>query len=334
MAGVGLGAVALAVVAAFALTVPRGASTPTGVADEPESLAAVPVLRLADDVPAASARPDLVGADARALHFSLDVTIGPIGHTAYTSGDGSETLVTDAVTVRLSRYNTLALAVATGADVFPGMTDVPQMLPNERRTIRTDVLVDGRRGSLYSIEAPRTQPLFAGLLWSPVDGVWAAMATFVGTGANLIWLAENALALDRAQRCVVPFSLPSVPANLRLSRCHATIRADRSAIGAYVVQFSSGGKVQISVSAGDWLTDPPAAAPNRIVAGQAAHWSGTDPGLLRSDDFRGLPIAVDVAGRTDGEAVATSVLAGATIAADLHTPSSWPLDPAPGLASA
>jgi hypothetical protein len=92
--------------------------------------------------------------------------------------------------------------------------------------------------------------------------------------------------------------------------------------------------VRIVVSAGNWLTDPPAALPNRTVAGQAAHWSGTDPGQLRADNFRGLPITVGVAGRNDGEAVATGVLAGATIAADLHTPTSWPPDPAPGLASA
>jgi hypothetical protein len=334
MAAAGGGANAQAVAAVIALTVPRGAPTPTDVADEPVSLAAVPVLRLADDVPGTSARPDLVGADARAVHFSLDVTIGPIGHTAYSSGNGSETLVSGAVTTRLSRDNALALAVATAVDIFPGTPGVPRTLPGERRTIRTDVLVDGRRGSLYSITAPGMEPLFAGLLWSPVDGVWAAMATFVGTGANLIWLAENALTLDRAQRCVVPFSLPTVPTNLRLSSCHATIPADRSAVGRSGVEFSNGGKLEMWVTAGTGPddTDPPA-APNRTVAGQAAHWSGTDPGQLRSDNFRGLPITVGVTGRNDGEAVATSVLASATIAADLHTPTSWPLDPAPGITS-
>jgi hypothetical protein len=334
MAGAGVGAIAMAVASVIALAVPPGAPTPTIVAEEPGSLAAVPVLRPADDVPSASARPDLVGADARAVRFSLDFTIGPIGQTGYSSGNGSETLVSGAVTIRLSQDNALALVVATATDIFPGTLGVPQTLPADRRTTRTDVRVNGRRGSLYTVAAPGMEPLFTGLMWSPVEGVWVAMATFVGTGANLIWLAENALALDRAQRCVVPFSLPTVPANLRLSWCHATIPADSATIGRSTVEFTGGDKPQIWVSAGKDPddTDPPA-APNRTVAGQAAHWSGTDTGQLRSDNFHGLPITVGVVGRDDGEAVAQGVLAGAQIAADPHTPTSWPLDPAPGLAS-
>ncbi len=335
---------AVLVLAAGALALPR-AGTPGLPVGAPSATTSYPIPQLptAAGVPGAVDRPDLVGSDPRLLHFAIGASSWPLGSATYHSGAGTESLQAGGLDVTVSRSQSDAEVTANPrvsesvGSPTPGVDGMRVDYSSGPGTVpgtvsRTPTTVQGRPATLISITFPSGTYPFWGLLWQPVDGLWVGLSTQTVSGVDEMWRDVDALRLDRAQHCVVPFQLAALPAGAHLLGCTAGVPgSDPRADSAIEVGDGHGntasisiGQASVQVNQDGSTVAPP--VPNREVNKHPVAWV---PGVgFVADDYDGVPLHLSVSGDYD-EAVATQILAGLVVSTDLAKPASWPADPAP-----
>jgi hypothetical protein len=335
-------AVATLVGGAATLTLGGAGGAPAGT---PPAVTMYPVPQLPDapDVPGAADRPDLVGSDPLLRHFTVDASAWPVGAAVYSSSEGTETLQASALDVTVSRFKEKAEATANAVETLSVQSSaspavgshIASPITSRSPVTRTPTTVNGRPATLIS-GLVQGRYSYWGLLWQPSDGLWVGIHTGTATGPAELWDDVDALHLDRAQRCVVPFQLTDLPAGARLLSCTAGVPGpgDPYAYSEVSVGDAQGNMASVSVGQSVRLelrftSAPPPQLSNRIVNGHPVVWSEDQPAALLSDDFDGVPLAVTVGGSYD-EATATRILAGLRLRDNRADPTTWPTDPAPG----
>ncbi|MEU8369375.1 hypothetical protein [Micromonospora tulbaghiae] len=274
-----------------------------------------PVPPLADGVPAARDRPDLVGTDPQVLHLGVDTTraryLGWSVHSSnrvesirFSDGDGHPILL---------EVSPLAKTLDdTPIDGFP------MQAASGRLTFDGGVLrVAGTDGLVKS--------------WQPFPGLYARAATLRGDVTALDRVA-GLVRWDEARRCTGPVRLTTLPANAVVTGCAVDVAA-----------FPKGVTAQLTV-----IREPSSTMWMRLVYGaemgedtgrRSNRDLGGRPGFLYPDGTRlellGLPkgrLTVDFAfpgdrpaGQVDfTETDAATVLVGTKVARDLTRPQTWP----------
>jgi hypothetical protein len=183
-----------------------------------------PMLPPAVGLVGAAARPELVGTDPRVLHFSVDGLAGtatqvdwqssPLVESATVTGDGYR------VTVKISYIEgQLETSFAASAGVI-----------NPAVAVR----IGDRTGSMRSSTVPDRDGLTRStIFWQPTDGFSAMVEAWVKTPADAVRVA-SLVRFDAAQRCALPFTLPSLPKGMAVRSCYVTLVP--TARGASLVQ--------------------------------------------------------------------------------------------------
>ncbi|MGC5388213.1 hypothetical protein ACPXCJ_27300 [Micromonospora chalcea] len=276
-----------------------------------------PVPPLADGVPGALQRPDLVGTDPQVLHLGVDTTRARyLGWSVHSSNAvESIRLSADGGQPVLLEVSPVAKALDdTSIEGFP-VQAVSGRLKFDGGVLR----VAGTDGLVKS--------------WQPFPGLYARAATLRGDVAALDRVA-GLVRWDEARRCTGPVRLTTLPANAAVTACAVDAAA-----------FPKGLTVQLTVarapSSTMWLRliygaemgEDKGRASNRDLGGR--------PGFRYPNGNRlellGLPkvrLTVDFAWPFPGEgppgqvnfteADAAAVLTGAKVAADLTRPQTWP----------
>ncbi|MEU8243955.1 hypothetical protein AB0C07_37345 [Actinoplanes missouriensis] len=213
---------AAAVVAVVALVMPAG---------PPPDL----MLPAAPGEPGAAQRPDLVGADPAAVHFTADELVTDARHVTWSVGRGTES-------VEFTGRARFVLA-RTAAQV----DGVRQILASAGRPESPSaVRVGDRPGSAWVDQAPGGGPGLWFVKWQPADGLWGRLEIYAGSRAEATAAADR-VRFDGARRCAVPFRLTELPAGARVVEC--SVNRSLDADGGFAE-----GTLVVADQAGRWLT--------------------------------------------------------------------------------
>ncbi|MFE9691387.1 hypothetical protein [Micromonospora sp. NPDC005806] len=268
--------------------------------------AAAPAPPLADGVPGAAQRPDLVGADPQLLHVGVDPAKGRyLGWEV--NGRQIESVRFDAgggrvVTVEVAR----SAAAFDGLGISGWAVDaLPE--PTFDGSIQRVVVTDGSPGYVT--------------WWRPATGLYARASTR-GADPFALTRAITAVRWDEARRCGGPVRLTQLPDGAAVSRCAVDVAAFP---GAMTVSFTVAGPrsaaMYVELQYGAKLAAGRTEG-NRTVGGRPAYRYGDKLELL------GFPKAHLIAdfgwpGQGFTEADAAIVLVGARVAKDLTRPETW-----------
>lgn len=281
--------------------VPTGPQRPAG--------AVVPAAPpLADGVPGASARPDLVGADPNVLHFGF--TPGGPRYLSWSVEGGVEMARLDLG----GRPVTLELAASVEA------------LPRYAQGLPAGMSVPIRKGvfdgSVSQADTFNGKPVWL-RHWQPTPGVYARASVIAQDQQDLAAVAAG-LRLDRAYHCGGPLRLTALPTGARVTNCEVSVERLPAGLDVLLTigrPTVSGLRVGLgySVAIAEERTKG-----NRTIAGKPAYRTPQGdtlellgfPKALLSAEF-GLPFQ----GFTEEDAA--TVLAGARVAEPLDEPASW-----------
>ncbi|MFI2709558.1 hypothetical protein ACH495_05435 [Micromonospora sp. NPDC018662] len=306
----GLVGVVRADVGGLAGRMPWAATTP--------AVAPPPVPPLADGVPGARERPDLIGSDPQVLHLGLDSSRARyLGWSVYSSNQ------VESIRFSVGGGQSVLLEVSHEARTLDDapIEGFPVQAVIGRMTFDGGVLrVAGTTGGLVKS-------------WQPAPGLYARAAT-LGGDLPALERAAGVVRWDEARRCAAPVRLTTLPANAAVTGCSVDVAG-----------FPKGFTAQLTVS-----RKPSSVMWTRLIYGaQMAEDTGRSsnrdlggrPGYRYPDGTRlellGIPrgrLTVDFAWPFPGdrpasqvdftEAEAATVLAGAQVAKDLSRPQSWP----------
>jgi hypothetical protein len=215
----------------------------------------------------AGSRPEGIGTDPALLHF--DVDLGAFGALA-----GRQPASTDWVSAEdhesVNVYgsdNSLLAAVY----LAPSATDLKRALRPLHSTA-VDTTVRGRPAKADTFDIGVAGLQYTDLRWEPRPGVFAAVwAPDLATAAKVF----DAVRLDRAQRCVTPMRLSTLPAGATWTECETAVRAGQVSGGhvwrwsALTIQQVDGVRVRLWAAAEHDVAE---FKPDRVVAGHPAQW--------------------------------------------------------------
>ncbi|MFI7303583.1 hypothetical protein ACIBM8_10255 [Micromonospora aurantiaca] len=276
-----------------------------------------PVPPLADGVPGARDRPDLVGTDPQVLHLGLDSSrarylgwsvhaSNPIESIRFSVGDGHPVLLEvspAAKTLDDTPIDGFPVQAVSGRLTFDGAV---------LRVAGTDGLVTS---------------------WQPFPGLYARAATLRGDVAALKRVS-GLVRWDEARRCTGPVRPTTLPANAAVTGCSVDAAAFPKGLTVQLTVFRApSSNMWIKLVYGAKMGEDTGRASNRDLGGR--------PGFRYPDGTRlellGLPkarLTVDFAWPFPGdgppgqvnftEADAATVLVGTKVARDLTRPQTWP----------
>jgi hypothetical protein len=275
--------VAVATVPAlYALPKPAGTSTENpngGTTPPPPGGYRVPALPVADGVPGAATRPDLVGKDPGVLHFDLAAEASGAYQVWWTVGEGHESVDIGGAKSRLrldlgpDRGKLDGLNRVSGfSDIWPSGITTGGGDPHKQPT--RQISIGGRPATLDETRYADGGSVWA-LRWQPVSGLWARVETGgVDRDGALAFAEKVRPALDRSRRCVVPIRVTKLPSGLRWTGCGAQFSGYDQTMWSSIVTFADASGEAISVRAGGPPTPWSASSTNRTVGGRPANWSG------------------------------------------------------------
>lgn len=287
-----------------------------GIAADPGSLP------LAEGVPGAAQRPDLVGSDAGILHFDVDVSAIPdLATISWSTGRESERVsVSRDVTVS----NTPSYLTVTVAPPERPMSYGPDR-PLESR----QVTVAGRpatlahyAGTVVSAEPDSTARRgWSGwrLSWEPVDGLPVVISG--GPDGEALQMMAGALRFDRARRCVQPMRVTGLPSGAKLLHCAVQLDAAGALRSASFFADLPEPFRHVQVGCGADVRGE--LAPNRTVDGRPATWVADERSLTVAG--AGDRPALRVSGETEEEV--TALLPRVEFVGDPRKPETWPRSP-------
>jgi hypothetical protein len=216
--------------------------------------------------PAAS-RPEGIGTDPALLHFDIDLRAFGAqagrqpAYTAWVSAEDHESVSV------YGADNSLLAAV----HVAPSASDLKRAL-RPLTSAAVDTTVRGRPAKADTFDIGVAGLLYTDLRWEPRSGIFAAVwAPDLATAATVF----DAVRLDRAQRCVTPMRLATLPAGARWTGCGTAVRAGQQP-GRQVwrwsdltVQQRDGVRVRLWAAAEHDVAE---FKPDRVVAGRPAQW--------------------------------------------------------------
>ncbi|MEU8072853.1 hypothetical protein [Micromonospora sp. NPDC049151] len=272
---------------------------------------------LADGVPGALQRPDLVGTDPQVLHLGVDTTrarylgwsvhsSNPIESIRFSDGEGHPILL---------EVSPVAKALDnTSIDGFPTQA-VSGRLAFDGGVLR----VAGTDGLVTS--------------WQPFPGLYARAATLRGDVAALKRVA-GLVRWDEARRCTGPVRPTTLPANAAVTGCSVDAAAFPKGLTVQLTVFRAPSSYMwMKLVHGAEMGEDTGRASNRDLGGRPGF---RYPGGNRLE-LLGLPkvrLTVDFAWPFPGdgppgqvnftEADAATVLAGTQVAQDLTRPQTWP----------
>jgi hypothetical protein len=332
LAAGGVAAATIGVVAALAIapgrpnTTPADRPSPSSSTDSQDPYAGyedlqkvippltnLALLPAAPGVPGASSRPDLVGTDPRALHFSVDALAGSARRAQWISAPGVETAVI------LGRDGQLQLAVAQSE----AATALESFDPPDPATLSapTSVTIGGRSGTARSTAPSPTNGMVAwSLTWQPVDGLWAKADLHAKTLDGALKIVQT-VRFDEARRCAVPFRLEALPTGTSVQRCRVELGAHWPP-GVHTSSSLTIGdaqrKFQVTASDAGKMPDVKGAlkaGPYSVYRQPNHKWDMTAQGLFIESG------SVTKARFTEPEAL--RVLAGCRPVGDPNNPSTW-----------
>ena len=175
----------------------------------------------ASGAPGAAQRPDLVGTDPGTLHFDVDTAALNASGISWRSDKGIE--LADVWNREVNHFNTwfglspqkdTALA-GVGGSALNGLGIKP-----------TDTTILGRPATIEDFGKLMGGDLGVWrLTWQPVDGLWAVVMVNAES-VDAAMTAAQTLKLDRAQRCVTPMHLSSLPNGYTWTGCDALFGPD------------------------------------------------------------------------------------------------------------
>ncbi|MBQ1042646.1 hypothetical protein KBX03_09020 [Micromonospora sp. C72] len=276
-----------------------------------------PVPPLADGVPGALQRPDLVGTDPQVLHLGVDTTRARyLGWSVHSS----------------NRVESIRFSVGDGHPVLLEVSPVAKALDNTSIDGFPTQAVSGRLafdGGVLRVAG--TDGLVTS--WQPFPGLYARAATLRGDVAALKRVA-GLVRWDEARRCTGPVRLTTLPANAAVTSCSVDAAAFPKSLTAQLTVFREPSSTMwMKLIYGAEMGEDTGRASNRDLGGR--------PGFRYPDGNRlellGLPkvrLTVDFAWPFPGygppgqvnfaEADAATVLAGTQVAQDLTRPQTWP----------
>jgi hypothetical protein len=296
---VGAVVAALAVTGAAVATVPalRALPEPAGPTDTARPDASppppggyhVPSLPVADGVPGAAARPDLVGRDPGMLHFDLAAEASGAYQVSWTVGEGHESVDIGGTNSRLrldlgpdrgklDRLN----RVGGFSDIWETGVTTGGGDPREQPT--RHITVGGRSATLDETRYEHGVSVWV-LRWQPVDGVWARVEAGGVSRNDATAFAERVRpALDRSRRCVVPMHVPTLPSGLRWTGCGVSFSGYDTTMWSSIVTFADASGEAISVRTESGPPPPgPTPSANRTVGGHPAAWEGRSLSITYPD---------------------------------------------------
>ncbi|MEU4529564.1 hypothetical protein AB0F49_15150 [Micromonospora ureilytica] len=260
----------------------------------------------ADNVPGASARPDLIGADPQVLHFGF----APDGlrYLSWSVQDGVEMARLDVA------GRTVTVELSASAEALPRRA---QGLPDE---LVPDLVTDGVfDGSVAHATGPHGVGVWL-RHWQPAPGVYARASAVADDDRDLFDVAA-ALRLDQAHRCGGPLRLTALPAGTQLRRCEMTVAPFPAAFGVQMmVSGNDLGAIQVELQYAASIVGSRSEG-NRTIGGRAAYRAGG-----AELELLGFPKAHLTAiwmGQGYGEEAAATVLGGAQVAEYLDRPTTW-----------
>jgi hypothetical protein len=258
-----------------------------------------------------------VGSDPALLHFDVDSAALGAAEVSWYSAPGLETASLWNGEVNL--FDTwYYLARDKAIAVAASSLDLSARDPEQATT------VFGRPGVVQRF--PRA---FGGdsdvwrLTWQPVDGLWAVVVA-LGHDANAVLPAAQALRLDRAQRCVAPFSLGQ-PDGYTWTGCSIMVSAAKPWALSRIELTRADGAV-VSLGIGNTAASAPFVA-DRSVNGRPAQLQvepgGTHVVMVPIRDWVNLLVGPQGTGVEDSDLMR---LAESVEVADVFAdPSTWPV---------
>ncbi|WFF06807.1 hypothetical protein O7622_27945 [Micromonospora sp. WMMD1076] len=276
-----------------------------------------PVPSLADGVPAARDRPDLVGIDPQVLHLGLDSSRARyLGWSVHSS----------------NRVESIRFSVDGGHPVLLDVSPVAKALDDTSIEGFPAQAVSGRLtfdGGVLRVAG--TDGLVKS--WQPFPGLYARAATLRGDVTALDRVA-GLVRWDEARRCAGPVRLTTLPANAVVTGCAVDVDTFPKGVTVQLTVFREPSSTMwIRLNYGAEMGEDTGRRSNRDLGGR--------PGFLYPDGTRlellGLPegrLTADFAWPFSGdrpagqvdftEADAATVLVGTKVARDLTRPQTWP----------
>ncbi|MEV4659890.1 hypothetical protein [Micromonospora sp. NPDC049301] len=293
-AGVAAGAVGVhGVIPAIDPDVPSESGRPVAV-----------VPPLADGVPGAAARPDMVGADPNLLH--IGIARGGPRFLSWAVQAGVEVAQFDA------GGRTVTLELAASAEAL--RLSPPEGLSSEMAELLGRSPYDG---TVSSIAAPNGARRWL-LHWRPTPGLYAR-ADVVAPEDGELHTVANSLRLDQAYHCGGPLRLTAVPAGAEVTSCEVKVASFPAGFDV-LLSITSGIRAGIAVRL-NYAASIVASRTegNLTIGGRAAYRSPI--GAL---ELLGFPRAhLTAVWMGDAEADAATVLGGAQVAEHLDQPETW-----------
>ncbi len=216
-------------VATAAVGLPRREAAPVTVPLQTDVAALR--LPLADGVPGAAERPDLVSTDPQILHFAVDGIITAQtrkvmawGRNGAADGDADVGDGSEAAEV-LGDDRRVHVALGRSPDGLPGPLMASVGLPF---TTPEAIDVNGLPGTVQSTGAEPAGVKGLGhwvVLWQPAGGLWARVHAWTATRDEAVAAAAG-VSFDSARRCALPFRLPSMSAGGTVKQCELTMGTD------------------------------------------------------------------------------------------------------------
>jgi hypothetical protein len=273
-----------------------------------------PGLPVAQGVPGAGQRPELLNSDPRVVHFDIDQSAVPgLRWLGWRTSRFGETLT---VGVRVPEKDQ-----AINLQLAHGQVPRPTNLPEPAQTSPTTV--GGRPATIERYVMPGMAAHGLGywqLTWYPANGLHAVVST-QGKSGDVLAAVAGALRFDRAQRCVLPLRMTGLPVRAELASCGVGWQLDGS---GWKWSFSVKAPLPLGGVSGSLGGDVPYDyVPNRTVGGKQAAWLEESDSLV-IPDYIGK-FALQISAQT--EAQARSFIDGLSVAGDLKDPSTWPDNP-------
>ncbi|MEW1585038.1 hypothetical protein AB0283_06265 [Micromonospora vinacea] len=263
----------------------------------------------ADGVPGAAARPDLIGADPRVLHFGF--APDKVRYLSWSAQGGVETAQLDV------NGHTVTLELSASTEALPRRA---QGLPAE---LVPDLVTNGVfDGSVSRAKGPYGVTVWL-RHWQPAPGVYAR-ASVVADDERALFDVAATLRLDQAHGCTGPLRLTDLPAGAQLRSCWMVVGTFPAAYAVMlqVRDDERGPALTVELQyAGATVTDKPAA--NRTIGGRPAHFDPSGERLELLDIPRAQLFAALNHKQSFNEAEAATVLLGVRVAEHLDRPATW-----------
>lgn len=222
--------------------------------------AGLATLPAAPDTPGAAARPDLVGTDPTALHFSTEPLVADARTVSWRTGRGAESVEFH------GPGGAARFVLARDTGTLDGLKQT--LASSGSPQPPSDVLVGGRPGRAWFDPGPSGGTALWFVRWQPADGLWAQLDSYAADRAEAVGRAAR-VRFDGARRCVVPFRLTSMAPGTRLLECAVGLQAGSDDDEGFLE-----GRLVLGDNAGRWLTVRaqrlPAGAPGTVTDGVAA----------------------------------------------------------------